>query len=427
MREDFLYHIWQFRKFQTESLKTSGGELIDIVHPGIQNDSSGPDFFNAKVYIGKQLWAGNVEIHIKASDWYLHQHETDPNYDNVILHVVWEDDVEIFRKDNSVVPCLELKGLVSSGIILNYSRLLEQKHFKINCERDFGDFSDFQIDHWLERLYFERLEVKSQLINELLFRTGNNWEATLFILLAKSFGLNINGEAFMSIAESFDFKIIQKLGDKQFSIEALLLGQSKLITGVDQYAGALEKEYEYLAAKFSLTNEGVQIPKYFRLRPDNFPVIRLVQLSTLYANQRNLFQKLIVDSRLDEIYKIFDFKVPEYWQHHYNFGKDHRNRKKKLSRAFIDLIIINCIVPLRYNYSKFNGEDSNEILNEIISQLPAERNSITDLFRKLKPEVASNALKTQSLIHLKKNYCDQNKCLYCELGASLLQNSAKYV
>lgn len=427
MREDFLYHIWQFRKFHTEGLKTSAGEPIDIVHLGIQNDSSGPDFFNAKVYIGNQLWAGNVEIHIKASDWYLHQHETDPGYDNVILHVVWEDDVEIFRKDNSVVPCLELKGLVSSEIILKYSRLLEHKHFKINCERDFSNFSNFQLDHWLERLYFDRLEVKSQVIDEILSRNGNNWEATLFILLAKSFGLNINGEAFMSIAESFDFKIIQKLGDKQFSMEALLLGQSKLITGVDQYAISLEKEFEYLAGKFSLTNEGVQIPKYFRLRPDNFPVIRLVQLATLYTNAKNLFQKLIVDSRLEEIYKIFDFEVPEYWQHHYNFGKDHRKRKKKLSKAFINLIVINCIVPLRYSYSKFRGEDSNEILNEIISQLPAERNSITELFSKLKPEVASDALKTQSLIHLKKNYCDQNKCLYCELGASLLQNSAKYV
>ncbi len=427
MREEFLYHIWQFKKFNSASLKTSERELINIMHPGIQNNSSGPDFFNAKIQIGDQLWAGNVEIHIKASDWYLHHHETDHNYDNVILHVVWEDDVQIFRKDNSLIPCLELKGLVTSEIMLNYSRLLEQKHLKINCEKDFESFSDFQLKHWQERLYFERLEIKSGLVNDILYRTGNNWEATLFILLAKSFGLNINGEAFMNTSESFDFKVIQKLGDKLFSLEALLLGQAKLISGVDKYSSSLNKEYEYLKAKFSLQNETIQSPKYFRLRPDNFPTIRLAQLAGLYAQENNLFQKLIVNTHLDKIYKIFEIEVSEYWQSHYNFGKEHLKRKKKLSKAFVNLIIINCIVPLRYAYSKYRGEESNELLHEIMSQLPAERNSVTELFNKLNPQVALNALETQSLIHLKSNYCDLNKCLQCELGSSLLQNSAKYI
>ena len=427
MREDFLYHIWKFQKFNSEDLRTSEKDQLKIVNPGFQNELSGPDFFNAKIQIGEQLWAGNVEMHIKSSDWYFHQHETDPNYDNVILHVVWDHDVDIFRKNGSKVPTLVLKDRVESNILQAYERLIIKDHLKLNCESDFRNFSDFQVQHWLERLYFERLEEKSKLILQLLAESGNNWEAVLFAIIFKGFGLNVNSDSFLGIARSIDFKIIQKIGDKQLSMEALLLGQAGLIKNEDKYSLELMKEYDFLRNKYSLDNKYLESPQFFRLRPDNFPTIRLAQLADLYTKKKSLFYDLIEANTIRDFKNIFDIEISEYWKTHYNFGKAHNSRNKKLSSNFIDLILINCIVPIKYCYSKFTGHENERHIQELVASIKLEKNSIIQIFNELRPETAKNAMDSQALLQLKNEYCNLNKCLQCELGASLLRKSHKYI
>ncbi len=426
MREDFLFHIWKFRKFRSEEIRTTENDLLTILHPGSQNEYSGPDFFNSRIIIGDQLWAGNVEVHIKSSHWYAHKHETDSNYDNVILHVVWEDDADIYRKDGSKIPTLVMKGLVEKDILNSYNELLEKTHSKLNCEKNFASFSDFQITHWLERLYFERLEEKSNTILRILEQTGGNWEATLFIMLAKGFGLNVNGENFKEIASSFDFRVLQKLAGHPFRVEALLLGQAKLIEGEEHYSNLLRREFEFLKRKYSLSNEHLSKPEFFRLRPDNFPTIRLAQLAGLYSMNANLFAKLVAASKKEEIYSLFSrVELPEFWKTHYNFGRSHSKRKKKLSKAFMNLQIINCILPLKYTFSRNGCREETASFSDLISSIEKENNKIVRLFNSLRPGTANNAMESQALLTLKKQYCDKNKCLNCELGISLLRKSGK--
>lgn len=427
MREDFLYHLWKFQKYEAKALKTSEGELLKVLYPGVQNELSGPDFFNAKIQIDDQLWAGNVEMHLKSSHWYEHQHEIDPAYDNVILHVVWEHDVEIYRSDRSIIPTLVLNNRVEDEILATYKSLLETDHLKLNCEKDFGNFSEFQMQHWLERLFFERLEKKSELILDLLAKTGNNWDAVLFVILARSFGSRVNAEAFMAMALSLDFKIVQKLSDNQFSLEALFLGQAGLIKNTEQYGMDLEKEYAYLKHKFSLDNKFLQAPQFFRLRPDNFPTIRLAQLASLYSRKKGIFQELMQAKDLESTKDLFKSNISPYWKYHYNFGKAHSEKDKKLSSSFLDLIIINCIIPVKHSYFQFIGEKDEQPLQDLINEVKSERNTIIDLFNELRPNTAITAMHSQGLLQLKSQYCNLNKCLQCELGASLLRKSPKYI
>lgn len=427
MREDFLYHVWKYRKFDAESATTSEGELLKILHPGFQNENSGPDFFNAKIQIGEQLWAGNVEMHLKSSHWYVHEHQNDSQYDNVILHVVWEHDVDIFRKDNSVVPTLILKDKVEEAVLQAYNNLLFREHLKLNCENDFKSFSNFQVEHWLERLYFERLESRSGLIHELLAKTGNDWEAVLFTLLSRSFGSKVNADAFMNIAQSFDFKLIHRLGHNQISLEALLLGQAKLLNSTDKYGSELTREYEFLVNKYSLTNDHLSTPQFFRLRPDNFPGLRLAQLAALYSNKKHLFLDVIKADNLEDLRSLFKLEIPNYWKSHYHFNKEHAPRNKNLTSSFIDILLINCVIPIKQSYARFGGQEKEDLIQELITGITAEKNAIIGMFNKLRPNTAINALHSQALLQLKTNYCDANRCLQCELGASLLSKSHKYI
>ncbi|MFD1095277.1 DUF2851 family protein [Salegentibacter chungangensis] len=426
MREEFLHHIWKLKKFDFIRAETTAGDPILFIDPGRHNLDSGPDFFNARLRIGDQLWAGNVEIHLKASDWYFHGHETDENYDNVILHVVWEDDVEIFRKDNTPVPSLVLKKLVDPSLLKNFQQLFTGNFTWINCEHHFGEFSDFDVHNWLERMYIERLEERSLLIEEMLKESENDWEAVLFRLLAKAFGLKVNGDAFLSMANSINFKTLLKCRNKAEDVEALFLGQSGLLDSEneDLYFNELKKRYAYLKHKFSLQNDYVIKPKYFRLRPDNFPNLRLAQLAGLYSGNSGMFQLLMHSGVIAEIRDVFDVEVTDYWKTHYNFGRPHKVRKKKLSKDFIDLLLINCIIPLRFAYGKYKGDFLEEELLELIAQISGEKNSVMEKFEVLRPGLARNALNTQALLQLKSTYCDKNRCLYCSLGHKFLQGSA---
>lgn len=424
MKEDFLHFLWRFKKFDFLNAQTVQGEELEILETGLYNQSqSGPDFFNAKIKIGEQLWAGNVEIHKKSSDWYAHHHEVDPAYDNVILHVVWEHDVEVFRRNNSVIPTLTLKEIVHKNALENYNQLLGVQVRKwINCENDFPDFMDFDIQNWLERLYIERLEDKSKVIYALLNRNTNNWEATLFCMLAKNFGLNVNGDAFLSMANSIPFSVIQKTNESS-QMEALLFGQAGLLDRVydHPYYEELKSEYKYLKHKYKLNRKGILPVSFFRLRPQNFPTIRLAQLAGVYIKNKNLFQHLIEQKDMEKIKSSFDIKASEFWDSHFTFDKEVKARPKKISRNFINLLLINTIIPLKFCFAHQKGALDFEELFSLMRKLPVEKNTIVEGFNSLRAKTAINALDSQALIQLKKNYCAKNQCLRCNLGLKLLQ------
>tara|TARA_R110002049_G_scaffold116110_1_gene268448 strand:- start:7656 stop:8927 length:1272 start_codon:yes stop_codon:yes gene_type:complete len=421
MQEDFLHYIWKHKKFDVSNIKTQANDAISVVSVGQHNLNSGPDFFNAQLKIGNQLWAGNVEIHIKSSDWFLHNHETDANYDNVILHVVWEHDTDVFRKDNTAIPVLELKNHISKQALHNYEKLFSKSQKWINCEADFTEVDDFKIQNWLERLYFERLERKSETIEQLLKDSKNDWEAVLFKMLVKNFGLKVNGDAFLSMANSFDFSIVRKMQSNQIGLEALFFGQSDLLgTSVQEgYYLQLSKEYQFLKNKFKLSNQNVLPVQFFRLRPPNFPTIRLSQLASLYHEHQNSFSKIMEAKTLEAFYDIFSLGTSAFWESHYTFGKSSRSSKKVLTKNFIDLLLINTIIPIKFSYAKHQGKPIDDDIVNLVQQIASEKNSIIDKFNSLK-NISNSALQSQALLQLKNNYCDKNKCLQCAIGNSLL-------
>ncbi|WP_338731151.1 DUF2851 family protein [Mangrovimonas cancribranchiae] len=421
MQEAFLHYIWKHKKFDVLQAQTTQYESLTITSVGQHNHNSGPDFFNAQIRISEQLWAGNVEIHINSSDWFVHHHEQDKAYDNVILHVVYNHDTDIFRKDNSVLPTLELKNYISKDILSNYNNLLSTSEKWINCENEIALIEDFIIDNWLERLYFERLEDKTNVIQQLLETSNNDWEAVLFKLLAKNFGLKVNGEAFFSMSKSFDFSVVRKLSSKPDELEALFFGQSGLFNKVSEvpYFLELSSKYNFIKQKFGLSNESVLPLKFFRLRPKNFPTIRLSQLAMLYSIHQGLFFKLIEAKDKKSIYEIFKTGTLPFWETHYTFQKESKATQKNLSKSFIDLLIINTIIPLKFTYNQSVGKNNNEAILKLVSQIKPEKNQVITAFSKLRP-MANSALQTQALLQLKNKYCNYNKCLQCAIGNTLI-------
>lgn len=423
MKEDFLHYLWKFKKFATLNLKTFNGEEITIINVGQYLELAGPDFFNAQITIGTQKWAGNVEIHLKSSDWYVHHHERDEAYENVILHVVWEHDTEIFRKNNSEIPVLELKKYVDAATITNYQSLISPKSW-IFCEKQLKGIDYFTINNWLERLFFERLERKAKPIFELLEYTNQDWEAVLFCLLAKNFGLNTNGEIFLKIAQSIPFSIMRKESFEVENLEALLLGNAGLLDleKEDTYFKDLKFRYFYLLHKYQLEKKIVEPVQFFKHRPDNFPTIRLSQLANLYHYQQNLFSKINSSNSVNGIYETFDISASDYWQNHYQFDKESPKKKKKLSRSFIDLIIINTIIPLQFAYAKSQGKEISEDLIQLLNEVAPEKNAIMDKFSSFGIK-SKNAFESQSLLQLKNEYCNKSRCLDCAIGMELLKKS----
>lgn len=422
MKEDYLHHLWQHKKFAVTDLKTTTGESIQILNSGQYLQLAGPDFFNAQIIIGQQKWAGNIEIHLKSSDWYVHNHEKDANYDSVILHVVWEHDTPIFRKNNNEIPTLELKNYVQLADLNKYQSLLTQKDW-IFCENDINSVTEFIFKNWEERLFFERLERKSGEILKLLEESNNDWEAVLFWLLAKNFGLNTNGNLFLKMAKSIPFSVIRKESFAIENLEALFFGQANMLDSdfQESYVIGLQHEFSYLAHKHKVQKSGFEKVEFFKHRPDNFPTIRLAQLATLYHKEQNLFSKVMHVSSMEEIYQLFKLEVSSYWETHYNFDKKSVQKKKKITKSFIDLILINSIIPVRFAYEQsLNKEISQEIMDLAMAIRP-EKNSIIEKFKEIGIS-SKNAFQTQALLQLKKGYCEQKKCLQCAIGVHLLKN-----
>ncbi|MFV5688475.1 DUF2851 family protein [Flavobacterium sp. ZT3R25] len=423
MKEDFLHYLWKFKKFDTLNLKTFNNEEVTIINVGQYLELAGPDFFNAQITIGDQKWAGNVEIHLKSSDWYVHHHEKDAGYENVILHVVWEHDTEIFRCNNTEIPVLELKKYVEMDTLENYQSLIAPKSW-IFCEKQLKEIDEFAFKNWQERLFFERLERKSQPIFDLLLQTNQDWEAVLFCLLSKNFGLNTNGEIFLKIAQSIPFSIIRKESFEVENLEALIFGNAGLLDSEkeDNYFKDLKFRYFYLLHKYQMEKVCIEPVQFFKHRPDNFPTIRLSQLANLYHFQRNLFSKISTLNSLKDIYEVFQVSTSEYWLNHYQFDKESSKKKKPLSKSFIDLIVINTIIPLQFAFAKSQGKEISEDLIRLLNEVAPEKNAIMDKFSSFGIQ-SKSAFETQSLLQLKNEYCNKSKCLECAVGMELLKKS----
>lgn len=421
MKEDFLHYVWQFKKFDVLNAKTVQGDALTIINSGQYLQKAGPDFFNAQLMIGNQKWAGNVEIHLKSSDWYIHNHETDAAYDNVILHVVWEHDTEVFRQDNTEIPVLELKHYLSKDILNSYNALASAKSW-IYCEKELETINSFILSNWKERLFLERLERKALPILQLAVSIGNDWEAVLFSFIAKSFGLNTNGDVFYKIAQSLPFSVVRRESFEFENLEALFFGRAGLLDAdhEDVYFKDLKSRYDYISHKYRLDKVYVDPLQFFKHRPDNFPTIRLSQLAQLYHKHQNLFSKIIECSSVDDIYKVFEVQASPYWQAHYTFDKESSKKRKSLTSSFVDLIIINTIVPFRFAYERSVGKDNPEKLLDLLRSISPEKNAVIDKFRQFRVDVQS-AYDTQSLLQLRNEYCAHKRCLQCAVGLELLK------
>lgn len=422
MKENLLHFIWKLKLFSFNNLCSTLGEKIQIISVGTENFNSGPDFLNSKIEINGQLWAGNVEIHLNSSDWYVHQHEIDENYDSVILHVVWNHDIDVFRKNNNPISTLELKEFVSEELLENYKELFDKRKHWINCENSINTIDSFTLKNWIERLYFERLEQKANYFQEVLNTTNNNWEATLFVLLAKNFGLKINADAFLHTVLSFNFSILRKVAHNQQQVEALLFGQAGLLgeNVENEYFKQLQSDYNYLKVKFKLVSISKNEIQFFRLRPNNFPTIRLSQLASLYHKSQNLFSEIIEIEQLEAFYKVFNVSTSQFWETHYTFNKESKKSTKKLTKSFIDLLLINTIIPLKFMYLKALGATDYTSVISLIEQLKPEKNTIISKFNELKIK-SNNAFETQALLQLKNEYCSKQLCLQCAIGKELLK------
>ena len=422
MKEEFLHFLWQYKLFNSTNLISVKREIVEVIDSGSYNTNSGPDFLNAKLKIDEQLWVGNVEIHIKSSDWYAHHHEKDVNYGAVILHVVWEHDSDVFMKNNHPIPTVELQSFVQKEVLANYKKLFLKEQRWIPCEKQIAETSSFILNNWLERLYFERLENKSVVIKELLQKSNNNFEAVLFQLLAKNFGLKVNGEAFLQLAQSFDFSVLRKVRFNEEQLSALLFGQAGFLEQEleEAYYLQLQKEYAYIRHKYRLEPIAKHRFQFFRMRPNNFPTIRIAQLIALYNKYQNLFSRLIDVNKVESFYDLFTGEVNDFWKTHYTFETASKKTDKRLSKSFIDLLIINTIIPLKFVYEQARGEVDQEGLLQLIKQLKPENNSIISKFLELKIKV-NNAFESQALLELKNNYCAKKCCLQCAIGSKLLK------
>ena len=421
MNEDFLHYVWKYQLFSIENLKTSIKEPIVVSKVGLHNNNAGPDFLNAQIHINNQHWIGNVEIHLKSSDWYLHNHEMDANYDAVILHVVWEEDATVFMKDNTPLPKLILKDYVLNSALKNYQNLFSSEQRWIPCEKEINTIDGFILENWKERLFFERLERKSTAMKLLLETNKNDFEAVLFQLLAKNFGLKVNGDAFLQLSSSFDFSILRKVRFDENKLAALLFGQAGFLEeSIEEvYHQKLKAEYQYLKHKYQIEPIAKNVFSFFRMRPNNFPTIRIAQLSSLYHLHQNLFSKIIEIKDLQGFYNLFSIQVNLFWKTHYNFEKESKLSPKKLTKSFVDLLIINTILPLKFLYQKNRGGVHESDFLDLLKNIKSEKNSIITRFDTIGVK-SKNSYETQSFLELKNNYCAKKRCLQCAIGKSIL-------
>ena len=418
--EQLLHYIWKFKLFGMTSFITTEGDKIEVIDTGILNSNGGPDFFNAKVKVGSKTWAGNIEIHKSSSDWKKHNHHNDPAYNSIILHVVERIDCDIYTHEGRKIPQMEIK--VPINVANNYSSLLSS-NLTIPCSNNLSNIPKIHLNPWLYALLAERLERKTNDIYKVLDKFNNSWDETFYVLLARNFGFGLNSDVFERLALSLPYFFIQKHSNDIFQVEALLFGQAGLLEDermMDDYYIQLKKEYQFLRKKYTLKNLDGFLFKSLRVRPQGFPQIRIAQLAAVLQQSKRLFSIVLEKEDENLLRLFFHINASEYWQTHYTFGKTSKKRTKFLGDASINVILINTVAPILFAYGKKNNIEKYCMRSlSILEDLKPERNSIVTEFNKhgIKPQ---NAADSQSLIQLKKEYCDKHKCLYCKIGYQIL-------
>ena len=425
--EQLLHYVWKFKLHGSSAFTSSEGEYIEIIDPGMLNTNAGPDFFNAKIKVGDKTWAGNIEIHKSSSDWKRHNHQSDPAYNSVILHIVEKIDCDVYTQEGRKIPQVSIE--VPDKIASNYSHLLSSS-FTIPCSNKLSKVPKIYFNQFLYSLLAERLERKTKDIFKVLDKFNNSWDETFYVLLARNFGFGLNSDEFERLALSLPYFYIQKHSDNIFQVEALLFGQAGLLeddTQMDDYYIDLRKEYQFLRKKYTLKNLDGVIFKSLRVRPQGFPQVRIAQLAAVLQQSKRLFSHILEKEDENLLRLFFHINASEYWQTHYTFGKPSNKRTKYLGDASIDVILINTVVPILFSYGKKNNIEKYCMrAQSILEDLKPERNNIVVEFKKhgIKTQ---NAADTQSLIQLKKEYCDKRKCLYCKIGYQILAGKMETV
>jgi len=424
MTEDYLHYIWKFGKIDISNLTTTEGESVTIQKVGLHNRNAGPDFLESKIQIGSTTWAGSVEIHINSSDWDKHKHQFDAAYDNTILHVVYEHDKEIFNSKKNAIPTLVLSDKIDFDAYFYYERFLANKT-PLACSSRFEELPSFVVNAALTNALFERLEAKSQKVHALLEQLKGDWDEVFHVFLFRYFGMKVNGDAMEELALRLPLKLVQKVSADVFQQEALFYGQAGMLKQEhsDTYYLELKKEYLYLKQKFQLTEMELVNWKYSKLRPPNFPTIRIGQLASITASSQRLFQIIRDKLSVADIRLILDVAPNVYWKSHYVFGKESKPRKNtKLGESLLMNIVINVIAPLSFAYGKSIGnEDFVNYSYELLQDHKAEVNNITKIWKGLQVEMKT-AFDSQGGIQLYNQMCITKKCLHCKIGVHLLNH-----
>ncbi len=424
MKEEFLHYLWKYCLYDSDKLIDNEGNKVTVIHPGEYNRDSGPDFFNARLRIAGTEWAGNVEIHIKASHYDSHGHNADPAFDNVILHVVAENDKPVFNTRGENILTVPL--VFDHFLYEKYVELLNNP-LVIACQTELKSLDSFFIRHWLNALAIERIEEKSGQVRKIFMETGSDWEETFYRVLARYFGFRVNTEPFEMLAASLPFRIIRRHSDNRFQVEALLFGTAGLLDeGLfreavnDGYYKDLIKEYRILSAKYSIRPMHGWMWKFARLRPANFPTIRISQLAGMLTVTGGMFSKVLEISNINYMRKLFEVSASDYWNDHFVFGRKSRSSSRVTGSQATDIFLINAVIPVIFVYGRYRDEMSIcERALSFLEEIGPEQNSIIDEWRSA-GVVAESAFCSQALIQLRNNYCKKRRCLSCRIGAKLI-------
>lgn len=423
--EELLHYIWKFRLYNINNLSTANGDRLHVFSPGTQHHHAGPDFQNAKIQIGETLWAGNVEIHIRATDWLKHGHNQDQAYQNVILHVVYQNDQEIYNKEGTAIPVLVLEERIPDALLLRYQNLMYANQEAFPCEKLIGRIDDFIKQNWLDRMLVQRLEEKSEAVLKTIALLKGNWEEAFYQTLAANFGFKVNALPFELLAKSLPLQILSKHHFNLLQTEALIFGQAGFLDDqiADLYFLELQKEYQFLKQKYRLVSLEKHLWKFLRLRPLNFPTIRLAQFAAL-LHRNTRFLTAVIRADTEKLNAFFTGINPSnYWLDHYLFGKMAKPCSKKLGQASVENILINTVSVFLFTYGKENQSEAYSVKAiKILDELPCENNFIIAKFSTagVKIKTAGNS---QAVIELKNKYCDQKRCLECEIGNKLLKSN----
>lgn len=434
MPEVFLYFIWQYQYFTTTHLTTTDGERIQVLRPGFRNHDAGPDFTNARLLINDVEWVGTVEMHTRTSDWLTHRHQDNRAYDNVILHVVWQDDRvpngrRVDRANGTPLPTLELTSVVDPALLTRYATLTDSPE-AIPCANQFRMVSPLRVTSMLDKTMLQRLERKATNVRDVVEQTQGDWEEVAYRLLAMNMGFKINTEPMAQLSRAVPLKAILKHRDVLLQVEAVLLGTAGLLETeetkpeiVDDYVTALRREYRFLAAKYSLTDKQVAAHawKWGRLRPANFPTLRLAQLARLLTRHASLFSLFVGTSDIGQLLKALQLTPGDYWQSHYRFGKSTEKTVPALGLNAAENIVINTVVPLLAAYAHHRGQPAYiDRAIQLLEQLPAEKNRLTESWDTFGLGIRT-AFDSQAAIELYNEFCSQKKCLNCQIGAALIK------